>query len=118
MERVSLQLQARLKFGAKPSIAFGHAKDRFVRGSNTIELTGSRFGKHSRGTFFEELQHAIDDAVGVNPSRFPKPGTLENAQFHLEVFERLIANPIYKLNPIEKLNLIRKTKELIASLGG
>ena len=62
-QRWSVLRGAKKEFGATPKIRYGQLKDEFVPGTNTINLTGSRFGKHRRGTFFEEVQHAIDDVL-------------------------------------------------------
>ncbi len=86
--------------------------------SEASSLTGSKFGKHNRGTFFEEVQHAIDDVLGHTPDPIPKTRTLENALFHQEVFRRLAENTIFNLIPSEKRALAAAIYNAVIKLGG
>jgi hypothetical protein len=100
-----LSLKGKIKYNAVENFFDPHTK--------MIHLTGSRFGKHKRGVFFEELQHAIDDFQGLTPNPIPKPHTLENYLFHEQVFKRMIDNPVFDISKREGNDLLAETHIVI-----
>jgi hypothetical protein len=123
--REGLLQQAKKLFslGDDLDILYNQPKNQFNRRINKIQLTCGPMDQFPRGTFFEELQHAIDDVPhdGIgrrNPTHFPADGTLENALLHKEVFKRMYDNPLFNITADEFESLIRRVDQQIDTLRG
>ncbi len=94
-------------------------KNQFNKDSKIIHLMGSATESSARGAFLEELQHLIDDVNRLTPDPIPKEGTLENAIFHEEVFERMTQNAdLFEITEAECDALIEWISLVRFKLGG
>jgi len=117
------QAKKLFSLGDDLDILYNQPKNQFNRRINKIQLTCGPMDQFPRGTFFEELQHAIDDVPhdGIgrrNPTHFPADGTLENALLHKEVFKRMYDNPLFNITADEFESLIRRVDQQIDTLRG
>ena len=116
--RAKLLAEVEKLIGRKVEVKYGAGFNGFSPKSKKIYLEGLDDDLVPRGTFFEEVQHLIDDKNGLNPSSIPKNGTLDDAIFHGPVFERMINNPLFDISDMEGLSLMAIIAQVIKNLGG
>ena len=116
--RASLIAKVEKAIGRKIEVVYGATKNGFKPSNGKIYLRWADDDLIPRGTFFEELQHLIDDANGLTPAVIPTAGSLDDAIFHREVFRRMIDNPLFDISDLEGLNLSAEIRDMIRKLGG
>ncbi len=104
--------------GRNIDVNYSQTRNGFDVNSKELHLKAAADGPTNRGVLYEELQHLIDDAAGINPAVIPKVGTLENALFHREVFERMANNPLFDITAAEADDLAANITVEIMLLGG
>ena len=114
--RSKLIAKIEAQLGRSVEVVYGAGRTAFAPKTGKIFLRGVDDDLIPRGTFFEEIQHLIDDAAGLNPRSIPASGSLEDAIFHREVFERMIDNPLLDISDIDGLSLLAVLEDVIKGL--
>ncbi|MFN0035514.1 MAG: hypothetical protein ACKVUS_10620 [Saprospiraceae bacterium] len=94
------------QLGIKIEVTYNSRHNYFDMDTKKLHLAIAEGENIGRGTFFEELQHAIDDVNNRNPATAYPADSIENAIFHRQVFDRMVKNPLFDITETEAEDLL------------